>query len=192
MTAFSADRSTEYYELQKIITQFNADRTEVKKWSSGAFGLIVTGLGLADVPLPTIGWVLMMQSLAFWMTEAAIARTQSRFIPRVIAIEEGCQDAPQISSSYAAARRGGNAQNATSSDSSNSNDWFARLRTMLPHVPILSNDWFANAFRLRTMLPHVPILIAGAILACGVLSPAASGQTTQTVSSIIERVTAAD
>ena len=90
----------EYYYVQDLITGFNKDCLEIKKWSIGIASIVavIGQAGLANLPAMLV--VIAALALVFWVTETIWRMNQWAFIRCVRKFEEE-EDSPQISKNWA-------------------------------------------------------------------------------------------
>ena len=90
----------EYYFIQDLITGFNKDCLEIKKWSIGIASIVavVGQAGLANLPAMLV--VIASLALVFWVTETIWRMNQWAFIRCVRKFEEE-EGSPQISKNWA-------------------------------------------------------------------------------------------
>lgn len=128
----------EYYFTQQLVTGFNSDCLEVKKWSvTAASGIAVLGTA-AEVHLPAVFAIVATSALAFWITETVWRMNQWAFVRSIRRLEEDNANHPgypQVSTRWA----GFWGQAAGSGDGSEGTlaaglRHFIGARTMLPHA----------------------------------------------------------
>lgn len=144
----AADEWKEYYYLQGMVSDFNKDCLEVKKWSV-ALAAIVAGVGQSSLANPKPMFVIvMLLAIAFWGTETFWRMNQWAFIRRIREIEATSAGCPAISSGWARFYIG--PSNAVRPNT----DWNG--------VEGESNGlrFLANLLALRTCLPHAFIIAA--------------------------------
>ena len=131
----------EYYHLQSIVTGYNGDCLEIKKWSvTMAAG--AAGFAYKD-GVPELLYVASIGAFMFLLTEAYWRANQKVFIDRIRKIEGDLQhvlESPRISQSWLS-------------------DWGGEtFRNDLKQV-------CSAMTRVRTLLPHAVIIVAAVILA---------------------------
>lgn len=143
-----ADGFKEYYYVQNMVTDFNKDCLEIKKWSV-ALAAIVAGVGQSSLANPKPMFVIvMLLAIAFWVTETFWRMNQWAFIRRIREIEAGGRGCPTISTAWARFYYG--PVNAARPNA----DWNAAR----PEGG--ARGFLKNCYAGRTSLPHAFILAA--------------------------------
>lgn len=143
----------EYYYVQDLITGFNKDCLEIKKWSVATASIVavVGQSGLRNLPLVLM--LIMALALVFWITETIWRMNQWAFI-RYVRTLEPVKGAPRISGKWAEAYLGEKCPVQTL-DEPCAMDSRKEYQQFLSHL-----------VKGRTFLPHGVILVlAGAALA---------------------------
>jgi hypothetical protein len=88
----------EYYYVEDLVTSFNKDCLDIKKWSVGAASIVaVIGQGQLSY-LPLVLETIVALALIFWVTETIWRMNQWAFIRYLRDLEDGsCRDKPGIS-----------------------------------------------------------------------------------------------
>lgn len=92
--------SKEYYFLESLVNNANADCLEVKKWSVTAATAVAVIGQVAGISAYIDLLIIVMLALAFWLTETRTRMTQWSFIRRIQQLETLHPGGPQISHSW--------------------------------------------------------------------------------------------
>ena len=143
-----AEEFKEYYYIQNLVTGFNQDCLEIKKWSVALASIVavVGQSGLANLKPMLV--VIILLALAFWVTETVWRMNQWAFIRCIRKIESGSGNVPKISSGWARYYIGTKAQQQIEKDLADKRgeSSFSRM--------------FENFRAGRTAMPHAIIIIA--------------------------------
>lgn len=156
----SEEPSKEYYFLESLVNNANADCLEVKKWSVTAATAVAVIGQVAGISAYIELAIIAILAVAFWLTEARTRMTQWSFIRRIQQLETLHPDGPQISHSWTRFYFGRQA--------------FDELRAA--KTPEWDND-VGEAKRLghhfwtsSTMLPHAFVLLVAVVAAIGLFA----------------------
>lgn len=148
----------EYYFLEDLISRFNSDCLEIKKWSVTSASAVAVAGQFGGTPPAVQLSIIAALAIAFWVTETLWRVNQWAFIRRVQQME-AVGDVPQVSSSWTRFYLGKVKYDVLKADAAK---WWDMAPGETSPGRVLS-----HFLQLRTSLPHglITLLAAGLLIA---------------------------